>query len=54
MHVCTDEPQDVEPGIENLETVQRAAALFLLKTAEKHKLPLSSMDGLMLDVQQLK
>ena len=53
MHVCTDEPQDVEPGIENHETVQRAAALFLLKTAEKHKLPLSSMDGLMLDVQQL-
>ena len=37
----------------NEEAVKKAAALFLLKTSEKHKLPLSSLEDHMQDVQQL-
>ena len=33
--------------------VKRAAGLFILKTTEKHKLPLSSIDGILTDVQPL-
>ena len=34
-------------------SVQRAAALFLLKTTEEHKLPLSAMNSLVLDIKLL-
>ena len=35
------------------EVLKRTAALFILKVAEKHKLPLSSMESLLFDVQHL-
>ena len=35
------------------EAVKRSAAMFILKTAEKHKLPLSAMSSLLVDVSSL-
>ena len=35
------------------KALKRAAALFILKATEKHKLPLSAIDSILMDVQHL-
>lgn len=46
-------PDDCSVGYNSSETVKRSAAMFIIKTAEKHKLPLSAMDSLLADVTSL-
>ncbi len=50
-HDCLDGPSEHDVGSSPRDAMKRAAALFVLKVAEKHRLPLSGIDNFLMDVQ---
>ena len=49
----TENQSDFSFTVSHREDLKRSAALFILKTAEVHKLTLTSVNGILEDVQQL-